>query len=354
MRAGGRVGSRAGVAAAAAVVLVLAGCGGSAAHGHADSTPPAPQSSSSESSGPSSSGAESPSATATAAGAVGPLRVDLTKDYGDRYANGLLPVGDGHYVTSGAKKGYVYACQGYAQNLQVDPGGAQARGPWFVNGNTEYDVNKKLHVQGHVLWRADLSITDKDGTRTIVTNDLPKHPTGTFPIQSSDPAYQYDRNPNTITGQKFTFALSDHPRYGSPTCMGGTVGVMLTGVLLFSAFDAGGRDAGAWEVQDSCDGHPQMDGVYHYHTLSTCITDVGVEDVIGWALDGFPITGPTVGKHDVLTTADLDVCHGITGPVHLDGKTVVTYHYVMTEDFPYSVSCFRGTPIQPPQVSPHG
>jgi hypothetical protein len=205
-----------------------------------------------------------------------------------------------------------------------------------------------------VLWRADLSITDKDGTRTVVTNDLPKHPTGTFPIQGSDPAYQYDRNPNTISGQKFTLALSDHPSYGAPTCMGGTVGVMLTGVLLFSAFDAGGRDAGAWEIQDSCDGHPQQDGVYHYHTLSTCITDVGVEDVIGWALDGFPITGPTVSEHNVLSTANLDACHGITGPVHLNGKTVVTYHYVMTEDFPYSVSCFRGTPIQPPQTNPRG
>jgi hypothetical protein len=285
-------------------------------------------------------------ATTTAGMAVGTLRVDLSKNYGDRYANGLLPVGDGKYLTTAAKKGYVYACQGYARNLQVDPGGAQARGPWFVDHDTKYDVNKKLHVQGHVLWRADLSIKDKQGVRTIVTNDLPTHPTGTFPIQGSDPAYAYDRNPNTITGQRFTFALTDHPQYGSPSCIGGTVGVMLTGVLLFSAFDAGGRDAGAWEVQDSCDGHPQQRGVYHYHTLSTCITDVGVKDVIGWALDGFPITGPKVGKHNVLTTADLDACHGITGPVHLDGKNVLTYHYVMTEDFPYSISCFRGTPIR--------
>lgn len=284
-------------------------------------------------------------AVAAASVSVGPLRLNTAKSYGNRYASGVLPVGDGRYVTSGAKKGYVYACSGYAQNLRSDPGGAFARGPWFEDNNTRYDVNKKLHVRGHVVWRADLSIKDAHGTRTVVTNDLPKHATGTFPIQSSDPAYQYDRNPNTITGQKYTLALSDHPRYGTPNCAGGVVGVMLTGVLLFSAFDAGGRDAGAWEIQDSCDGHPQMQGVYHYHTLSGCITNIGVEDVIGWALDGFPITGPAVRTGDVLTTANLDACHGITGPVHLDGKTVTTYHYVMTQDFPYSVSCFRAKPI---------
>ena len=70
---------------------------------------------------------------------------------------------------------------------------------------------------------------------------------------------------------------------------------MLTGVALFNAFDAGGRDAGAWEVQDDCEGHPQNKGEYHYHTLSRCIDDISVHTVIGFALDGFPLTGPTVG-----------------------------------------------------------
>ena len=31
--------------------------------------------------------------------------------------------------------------------------------------------------------------------------------------------------------------------------------------------------------------------------------------------------------------------------VKVDGKNVTTYHYVMTQDFPYSVSCFRATPV---------
>ncbi len=128
---------------------------------------------------------------------------------------------------------------------------------------------------------------------------------------------------------------------------------MLTGVALFNAFDAGGRDAGAWEVQDSCSGHPQQDGIYHYHTLSSCIKDISVHTVIGFALDGFPITGPEVGPNNFLTTTELDVCHGITSQIYLDGKTVTMYHYVMTQDFPYSVSCFRGTAIQPPDLQNH-
>jgi hypothetical protein len=84
--------------------------------------------------------------------------------------------------------------------------------------------------------------------------------------------------------------------------------------------------------------------------LSSCIKDVSVKTVIGFALDGYPITGPQVGTNNILTTSDLDACHGLTSQIILDGKTVTTYHYVMTQDFPYSVSCFRGTAIQPPDL----
>lgn len=44
----------------------------------------------------------------------------------------------------------------------------------------------------------------------------------------------------------------------------------------------------------------------------------------------------------------LDECHGLTSIVDIDGESVQTYHYVMTQDFPYSVSCFRATPADPP------
>ena len=276
------------------------------------------------------------------------LTLDTAKNYGDKYASGIVPVGDSKYTTDSAKQGYIYTCSQYAQNIKSDNGGASTRGPWFTNNNTQYDLTKKVHIQGSVVWKADFSIKESGSTRTIVTNGLPSHPTGSFPVASSDPAYAYDRNPNSIKGQTFTYSLPLNPTYGTPQCMGGDVGVMLTGIPLFNGFDAGGRDAGAWEVQDGCSGHPQSSGEYHYHTLSSCIKDISVHTVIGYALDGFPITGPQVGDKNFLTTADLDECHGLTSSVTISGKTVTTYHYVMTQDFPYSVSCFRATATQSP------
>ena len=141
--------------------------------------------------------------------------------------------------------------------------------------------------------------------------------------------------------------LPAHPVYNNtPRCMGMEVGYMLSGVALFNGFDATLRDAAAHEAQDSCQGHPQQMGSYHYHSLSSCLGDVSVKKVIGYALDGFPITGPMVTPTTYLTTDELDVCHGITSEIIEDGVIKTTYHYVMTMDFPYSVSCFRGTPVR--------
>jgi len=307
--------------------LVLAACGSSAPSGAApgDSTAPT--------SDPSAQGSD--------------LRLDPTHDYGNRYADGILPVGDQHYVTDGPEQGKVYLCRTPGDG----EGGAQAQGPWFVNGGTEYDLNKKVAVEGSVTWDATFSMSVTDGHRVIETNDLPRdHVTGEFPVQSSDPAYAYDRNPNHIAAQSLTYTLAASPTLqAAPGCVGGEIGVMLTGVALFDAFDAGGRDAGAWEVQDGCDGHPQMSSEYHYHTLSSCIQDADVSTVIGFALDGLPITGPKVGTDNVLTTRDLDECHGSTSTITLDGSPVETYHYVMTQDFPYSAGCFRATAVAAPR-----
>lgn len=282
----------------------------------------------------------------TETGSVTSLELDPNKNYGNKYANGILPVGDSKYVTAAAKQGYVYSCKA---NYDSNAGGAGTRGPWFTNNNTQYDLNKKVSVSGSVSWTPKMTVVIKDGKRIVTTNDLPTHKTGVYPVASSDPAYKYDRNPNSIKDQgSLEYALTASPTAGTPQCMGGETGVMLTGVALFNAFDAGGRDAGAWEVQDGCDGHPQVSGEYHYHTLSRCITDQSVKTVIGYALDGFPITGPKVGDNNILTTSDLDECHGLTSTIKIDGKDVKTYHYVMTQDFPYSVSCFRATAVKPP------
>lgn len=350
---GGAPGARRSRLALAAIALGLAACSAS------PSTSTAPTSATGGSGQPATTtfsltpGSGAPPATtpgttgtAGSAAATTALVVDPNKDYGNKYADGILPVGDSKFVTDAPKAGYVYSCR-----AQTGGGGAFTRGPWFINDNTEYDLNKKVKVEGSVRWDGNLQMSTAEGKRVIRTNDVPDdHPTGVFPVSPSDPAYQYDRNPNAIQEQTLTYTLPLTPSINEePACQGGEVGVMTTGVALFNAFDAGGRDAGAWEVQDGCDGHPQISGEYHYHTLSSCITDASVSTVIGWALDGFPITGPKVAENNILTTGDLDECHGITGMVTLDGRTVATYHYVMTQDFPYSVACFRGTPSAAPR-----
>ena len=252
-----------------------------------------------------------------------------------------LSLGDGKYTTTAPKKGYIYLC-----NVGQGSGGADQIGSWITG--TTWDSTKKPEVSGKIAWsNAIFSNTISGSMRIISGNDLPVHSTtGNFPIQSSDPAYQYDQNPNKVIPHTFSDSFPVSPIYShTPYCMGGEVGIMLNGIPLFNAFDADHRDAPAHELQDSCQGHPQVSGEYHYHSLTHCLSDMRETTVIGFALDGFPITGPEVTIHKYLTTSDLDECHGLTSEIILDGKKTTIYHYVMTQDFPYSASCFRGKPV---------
>lgn len=281
--------------------------------------------------------------TSSLSASAGMSQTQLLAMAGDPYADGILPLGDGKYTTSGPKKGYVYLC-----NVATGGGGAETNGPWI--GTSTWDLDQKISVEGSVSWsQAYVHITVNGSTRTIASNDLPTiGTTGNFPIQQSDPAYQYDTNPNSIEAQDLSFSLPTDPTVAAaPSCIYGEVGVMTNGVLLLDAFDAEYRDAEAHEIQDSCQGHPHQGGLYHYHSLSSCIPNATETTVIGWAFDGFPITGPEVAPGKYLTTADLDECHGITSDVDINGTMVDTYHYVMTQDFPYSVSCFRGASYEP-------
>jgi hypothetical protein len=260
----------------------------------------------------------------------------------DAFSSGVVPLGDYKYVTSGAKKGYVYLC-----NARKDNPGSMVLGPW-VSGDT-WNFKQKVTVDGSVTWKNATFVQTISGAyRTLTGNDLPiNHTTGVFPVALSDDAHQYDANPNTISSQQLKVSLPAKPTYSStPYCMtGGEVGIMTSGVALFNAFDAGLRDAPAHELQDTCGGHPQGSGEYHYHSLPSCLKDTSIKTVIGFAYDGFPITGPVVTKGKYLTTSNLDECHGITSEILLDGRKTVSYHYVMTYDFPYSASCFRGKPV---------
>jgi hypothetical protein len=264
-----------------------------------------------------------------------------------------LPLGDGKVTTSGPRRGYVYSCgNGSAGGPAGGPpgGGAQVEGPW-IHGET-FDLTAKTTVDGKVRWRnARLNESKTKRWLDFSGNGLPEWgTTGEFPISPSDDAYRYDRNPNSIRAQSVRYSLPRHPKAASsPSCLPmGAIGIAKNGVAIFNALDAGDRDAVAHETQDSCGGHPQQSGVYHYHDIPSCLTRGEAKDrasgLVGWALDGYPIFGPRGHGGRLLTNAGLDACHGQTSKVFYEGRWQRIYHYSATLEYPYTLGCYHGTP----------
>lgn len=253
-----------------------------------------------------------------------------------------LPLGDGK-VSTEAKSGYIFSCQ-----TEFKGGGAFNAGDW-ISGDKWYPDNKP-NVQGSVSWPNHLFTIETVGEKRLIkSNDLPDHPTGTFPIAYSDPAYSFDRNPNSILEQNIVLTLPTNPKIASqPSCLNmGMIGIALTGVAIFNGLDASGRDAAAHEVQDSCNGHPERQGTYHYHNMSPCMKDnAGKQgkhsDLAGYAIDGFGIYGQYGENGKALSNKDLDECHGHTHLIIWNGVPQEIYHYHLTKEYPYTLSCFRG------------
>ena len=132
----------------------------------------------------------------------------------------------------------------------------------------------------------------------IQSQGYPNHPTAIFPNSS---------NPNSISVQNFTFRLPLEPKLaGKVTRLPmGPVGMASNGVVFFNPFEMEGMNAveGYTEVWlDSCCGHPQQSGVYHYHKYPSCVKSPFSDDgerhspIIGFAFDGFPLFGPYEAK----------------------------------------------------------
>lgn len=264
---------------------------------------------------------------------------------GDHVNPAAIPLGDGH-VSSSPRVGYVDSC-----TTSFKGGGAEHSGPWLDAAAGVWDSETKPAVEGDVSWpNARYSVAVSGDYRVIKGNDLPvDHPTGVFPISSSDPAHQYDTNPNSIEPQSIDWSLPADPSpASSPRCVGlGPVGILDDGVLLFDALDAAGRDAGAHEILDSCGEHPQKNGILHHHYVPSCILDkaTGSSTLVGYAADGYGIYVERDSHGNLLTDADLDACHGRTSEVLWNGKEQDVYHYDATLEYPYTIGCFHGTPI---------
>ncbi len=307
----------------------------------------------SASSGTTSTTASSDSTTQTDSSSVGS---DVEQWAGNPVSKTALPLGDGKVSTS-PQVGYQDSCV-----TSFHGGGAKEDVPWIDVSNNTWNLEEKLAVEGSTAWsEASHSFTLKADTRVLTTNDLPEThlsgeekagTTGNFPIASTDPAYQYDTNPNHVAAQSFSWTVPANPSAArSPSCVPlGTIGIAINGVVLFNALDADGRDAGAHEVQDSCDGHPQGSDIYHYHDFSACLHSAansapGSSTLVGYALDGYGIYVERDAQGNLPTDADLDACHGRTSTVMWDGKPNDVYHYDVTMEYPYFVGCFHGTPV---------
>lgn len=182
-----------------------------------------------------------------------------------------------------------------------------------------------------------------DGEHLIMESQgYPNHPTAIFPNGG---------NPNSIRVQRFTFRLPLQPKLAEKITRlpMGPIGAALNGVVFFNPFEQEGMNAveGYSEVWlDSCCGHPQQTGVYHYHKYPSCVKSPFSDDgkqhspIIGFAFDGFPVYGPyeaseTLAK-DLTDTQALDACNG-----HSDKER--GYHYHATPGrFPYILGGYAG------------
>lgn len=261
----------------------------------------------------------------------------------------MLPLGDGK-VTSRPLAGNVYSCQTVFRN------GARHDGPWF-HGEMWAPLEKP-RVNGRIFWpNAIFALGTNGDTRSVTANWLPvQQPTGKFPITRADTVYKYDTNPNGILPISMSFAIPLTPtRAAKPGCLPmGMIGFTLTGVALYNALDAAGRDAAAHEIQDLCDGHPQGKGQYHYHNASPCMPGADSSVLVGWALDGFPIMGMRDARGALITNADLDPCHGRAEQLTIEGRSYA-YVYRLTREYPYTLGCFTGVvPAQTTQAIRQG
>ena len=234
---------------------------------------------------------------------------------------GLKPIGGHWHVKEGAKPVYFYEDAGRFVDL--------------FSYHTK-DSNKD--------GIDNIQLSHDDRFLIVKSQGYPNHPTAIFPNSG---------NPNSIRVQDFTFRLPLEPKLaGKITRVPmGPIGMALNGVVFFNPFEAGGMNAveGYSEVWlDSCCGHPQQHGVYHYHKYPSCVKSPFADDgkqhspVIGFAFDGFPIYGPfeeaRVMAKDLKASSNsaLDVCNG-----HQDDQR--GYHYHVTPGrFPYIVGGYAG------------
>jgi hypothetical protein len=256
--------------------------------------------------------------------------------------------------------------------LKVFPPLNRPSTPW-VDGNAVV-VSKIPYVEGAVSMKSEFAVTETATERRLKGNGLPDHPYGTFPVQKGTAAYDYyaaipvedygTAAEIPVAAYDLDVTLPKDPQVNAePTCVKSIfVGVVTqTGAAwhLDIAFDAQKHllDPIAALPMDQCWGHPYATQ-YHYHGYSwKCFPNQGDagehSPLFGYAIDGFGVFGPRGEGGKLVSNDDLDECHGHTHTIEWDGVMKEMYHYHVNNQYPYSIGCFRGTPIELPEHLQH-
>ena len=195
-----------------------------------------------------------------------------------------------------------------------------------------------------------------------------------------------NNNPNGITVAEETFRIPLHPVFNNlpnNTSLG-TVGVAVNGIPIYDPFENPHQGWAYGRIFSGCCGHPQINGVYHYHKYPTCLqlltgnnartekekcdeldallANGGHSPLLGFARDGFAIYGPVgwvdsgrsskllqsgyTGNDDpfgnpnyITSSGDLDRCNGLTSPTPEFPEGI--YHYVMSIEADTDGSVYR-------------
>ena len=243
-------------------------------------------------------------------------------------------------------------------------------------------------IQQGTQFQGDLEISADSNQCVLSSNSIPNHD-----FNDGTPGF-----PNDVGEVNESFEIPLIPAFaGAPTAL--TIdrdnAILLNGVkvdvLAAACFGVGDERTGCGNINqpwrfdpmhgpngfnvDTRNAHAQPDGAYHYHgppPVSNGDANT-ISGVIGFAADGFPIFGPFFDANGVIRQAtssyslragsrpdgtgepggtydgtfrddyeyiagqgDLDECNGMT----IAGQ----YGYYVTDNFPYVVGCFSGTP----------
>ncbi len=267
---------------------------------------------------------------------------------------------------------------GIAYDLQVDP-----------DGNGKYNIMDLLlsvnaflddtPVVSHPLARypfLDVTIENNCNFLSVFCNDVPNHTSPYFIQYEADGFYFIDQNgdgvndmysephtgmnvnPNRISEQNYVFHLPLAPEVAtSPSATNlGPIGVIINGVTFYNEYEGPDMplDDQTMNSFDEFNGHPAPNqqggggnppypGRYHYHVEPLYLTEVesnaSYTRLLGYALDGFPVYGPLNPDG---STPELDDYNGEFSPTPEYPNGI--YHYHVTDDPPYLIGAFIGTP----------